>query len=151
RELAVIAEYKLATVVHSREQLEMLRVVPNKAALDVLLKLNTGMNRLGFEPNELSAALDELKKNRDIGAITLMTHFANADDALGVGWQLERLERAAGGYALPRSLANSAAVLRYPETHADWIRPGIMLYACSPFSDRVGAELDLTPAMTLPS
>ena len=151
RELAAIAEYKLATVVHSREQLEMLRGAPNKAALDVLLKLNTGMNRLGLEPNDFPAALDALKNNRSVAAITLMTHFANADDALGVGWQLERFERAVRHCALPRSLANSAAVLRYPETHAEWIRPGIMLYGCSPFSDRIGAELDLKAAMTLAS
>ena len=80
-----------------------------------------------------------------------MTHFADADDERGVAWQLEVFERAAPGETLPRSLANSAAVLRYPETHVDGVRPGIMLYGCSPFAESVGADLGLKPAMTLAS
>jgi alanine racemase len=79
-----------------------------------------------------------------------MTHFADADDARGIEWQMERLRRLDED-ALPRSLANSAAILRYPKTHADWVRPGIMLYGCSPFSEQTGAELGLRPAMTLES
>jgi alanine racemase len=151
RELGVIMEHKLATVVHNTEQLEMLRELPAGAELDVLLKLNTGMNRLGFQPGEFAAALTRLKQHPGVGAITLITHFANADDARGVAWQLEALERVAGDERLPRSLANSAAILRYPETHADWVRPGIMLYGCSPFADRVASDLGLKPAMTLAS
>jgi alanine racemase len=80
-----------------------------------------------------------------------MTHFANADIAAGIAEPLRTFERLAGGVALPRSLANSAAIFRYPETHADWVRPGIALYGCSPFPESIGADIDLRPAMTLAS
>lgn len=150
-ELPVFAEYRLSAVVHSAHQLGMLDALASNAALDVLLKINTGMNRLGFAPPEVPAALGALRTHPGIGAITLLTHFANADDERGVAWQLERFERAAAGATLPRSLANSAAILRYPETHAEWVRPGIMLYGCSPFAETNGTELGLKPAMTLAS
>jgi alanine racemase len=81
--------------------------------------------------------------------VSLMTHFANADDARGIGWQMAAFEQAAHGSDCPRCLANSAAILRYPETHCDWVRPGVMLYGCSPFAEQVGADFDLRPAMTL--
>jgi alanine racemase len=80
-----------------------------------------------------------------------MTHFADADGKRGVRWQLERFEAATTGVDLPRSLANSAALLRYPESHKDWVRPGIMLYGCSPFPDESAEALGLKPAMTLAS
>ena len=150
-ELPILVEHRLGAVVHSEEQLAMLRGLSADAALDVLLKINTGMNRLGFAPEDVSRVLGALKSHPGIAQITLLTHFANADDARGVAWQMERFKRATRGLELPASLANSAAILRYPETHGDWIRPGIMLYGCSPFADTVGAELNLQPAMSLTS
>jgi alanine racemase len=80
-----------------------------------------------------------------------MTHFADADGATGVSAQLERFSALTKSFAGPRSLANSAALIRFPETRADWVRPGIMLYGCSPFADRDAASLGLKPAMTLSS
>lgn len=151
RELPVLAEHRLTTVIHSAEQARMLDAAPEGAKLDVLLKVNTGMNRLGLQPEEFATVLGQVKTHRAVSGITLMTHFANADDEKGVAWQLEALERVAPREALPRSLANSAAILRYPETHAEWVRPGIMLYGCSPFPEGVAADLDLKPAMTLKS
>lgn len=151
RELPVFVEHGLAAVVHGRHQLEMLTTLSPDARLEVLLKVNTGMNRLGFAPPEVPAALAALRSNPGIGEITLLTHFANADDERGVAWQMERFERVAAGMRLPLSLANSAAILRYPETHGDWIRPGIMLYGCSPFAETTGVQLGLKPAMTLAS
>jgi alanine racemase len=151
RELPVLLEYRIATVIHNAEQLEMLQALPAGAGLDVLPKLNTGMNRLGFQPADFPAALSRLKASSSVASITLTTHFANADDARGVAWQLETLDRTVADTSLPRSLANSAAVLRYPETHADWVRPGIMLYGCSPFPESTGADIGLKPAMTLAS
>lgn len=151
RELAQLVEHRIAAVVHCHEQLEMLRELPPGSGLRVFLKANTGMNRLGFSPSAFGAALAALRSNPAVGAITLMTHFASADEPRGVAWQMEAFERLADGVALPRSLANSAAILRYPETHADWVRPGIMLYGCSPFPGRTGAEDGLEPAMTLAS
>jgi alanine racemase len=100
---------------------------------------------------EFPRALDRLRRNPGIGSVTLMTHFASADEPRGAGWQMQALKRFPGGADLPKSLANSAAILRHPETHADWVRPGIMLYGCSPFAEKTASELGLRPAMTLAS
>jgi len=151
RDLPVLVEYKLGAVVHSAGQLELLRELPAGSSLDVLLKINTGMNRLGFAPAEFPAALAALQANRAVAQITLMTHFADADDERGVAWQMAAFDRLAAGLTLPRCLANSAAVLRYPETHCDWTRPGIMLYGCSPFPGVPAGDFGLKPAMTLSS
>jgi alanine racemase len=151
-ELAVLVEHGLATVVHSMEQVAALDSLAPDAKLDVLLKVNTGMNRLGLSPDEYAQALERLRRNAGVASITLMTHFANADDERGVAWQMERLQRLPGHDALPLSLANSAAILRYPQTaRANWVRPGIMLYGCSPFAGKTGVESGLRPAMTLES
>ncbi|MEP7371244.1 MAG: alanine racemase [Nitrosospira sp.] len=153
-ELAWIEQYHLSTVVHHHEQLAMLSAYKPRGRLDVFLKLNTGMNRLGFTLEQFPAALETLKANPAVGQITLMTHFARADESGGnesIAAQLQRFNAVAGGWNLPRSLANSAAILRYPATHADWVRPGIMLYGASPFPDRTADELDLHPAMTISS
>jgi len=148
-ELAIIASHRLATVVHSDEQLRMLEATKVAAPLDVFFKINTGMNRLGFRPADFPAALRELEANPAVGSITLMTHFADVDDERGVAWQMETFERAVAGSKRPRSVANSAAVLRYPETHFDAVRPGIMLYGATPFAHRSAASLGLAPVMTL--
>ena len=150
-ELDVAAEHDLTIVIHDEEQLRMLDSARSGARFDVLLKINTGMNRLGFMPSAAAAALIRLKAHRAVGQLTLMTHFATADDARGVAWQLEVFDRIAAAQPLPRCLANSAAILRYPETHADWVRPGIMLYGCTPFADVAAGALGLKPAMTLAS
>jgi alanine racemase len=150
-ELPLLVEHGLATVVHCREQIEALRSLPAGSGLDVLLKLNTGMNRLGFAPAECASALADLQGCAAVGRVTLMTHFADADDARGVAWQMDAFERMTRGAGLQRCLANSAAILRYPDTHCDWVRPGIMLYGCSPFAETSAADLGLRPAMTLAS
>jgi alanine racemase len=146
QEIDLIAAHSLATVVHDLEQVEMLEKARPASKIPVYAKLNTGMNRLGFAPEELRGALDRLQ--RCAGDIALMTHFADADGG-GVRWQLERFEAMTAGLALPRSLANSAAIVRYPQTHADWVRPGITLYGCSPFPDESAQQLGLKPVMTL--
>lgn len=151
-ELPVLVEHGLSTVVHCMDQVAALDSLNRDARLDVLLKVNTGMNRLGLSPEQYARAFEKLRRNAGVGNITLMTHFANADDERGVAWQMERLRRLPGHDTLPLSLANSAAILRYPETaRASWVRPGIMLYGCSPFLRHAGAEAGLRHAMTLES
>jgi alanine racemase len=151
REMVEGAARKIATVVHQPGQIAMLGGLPPASRLDVLLKINSGMNRLGFAPEEARRTYAALQDCPAAGKVTLMTHFADADDARGVDWQMEAFERAAAGIAAPRSLANSAATLRYPETHFDWVRPGIMLYGSSPFAEVPAAALGLKPVMTLRS
>ncbi len=153
-ELALIEQYHLSAVIHHSEQLAMLSACKRRGGLDVFLKLNTGMNRLGFVPEQFPAVLELLKTSPAVGQITLMTHFARADELVGedsVSAQLQRFNAIAAGRNLPCSLANSAAILHYPETHADWVRPGIMLYGASPFSGKTAAELGLRPVMTISS
>jgi len=150
-ELEPIATHGLTAVVHDAEQLAMLERARPPKKIAVVAKLNTGMNRLGFPAEDLRGVLERLRNCPGAGAIALMTHFADADGKRGVRWQLERFEAASAGVDLPKSLANSAALLRYPEAHKDWVRPGIMLYGCSPFPDESAEKLGLKPAMTLTS
>ncbi len=150
-DLENVAEYDLACVIHSQWQIALLDAYPKRAALDVWLKVNSGMHRLGFSPLQVWMAMESLRSHRAVRGITLMTHFANADDERGVSVQLDTYNRIAAQYQLPRSLANSAALLRYPATHGDWVRPGIMLYGSSPFADVSAEQLGLKPVMTLKS
>jgi alanine racemase len=150
-EMGLLAEYDLATVMHSPHQLAMLDAYPRRKSLSVWLKINSGMNRLGFALSEAPQAVAQLKAHAAVRDVTLMTHFSHADEAEGVSWQLERFNTFATAFSLSRSLANSAALLRYPATHADWVRPGIMLYGASPFEHSSARDLGLRPAMTLTS
>jgi alanine racemase len=150
-ELLHLAEHRLTAVVHSPEQIEVLEQLSLPRPIDVMLKLNSGMNRLGFSEASFAGALLRLRACANVGQIVLMTHFACADDANGVDWQLQVFHRAVAKANLPISLANSATILRYPELAIDWARPGIMLYGASPFPDRSAEELGLRPAMTLSS
>lgn len=155
-ELPVIAEHDLNCVIHSPWQIAMLDGYPGRGTLDVWLKVNSGMNRLGFAPQQVAQVMEQLRRHRAVRDITLMTHFANADEARGVAEPLALFNDIAAPYRIARSLANSAALLRYPATHADWVRPGIMLYGASPFALESGAkvsaqQLGLKPAMTLGS
>ena len=150
-ELPLLAEYELASVIHSPQQLAMLDAFPRRNALQVWLKVNTGMNRLGFAPEQVPAAMEKLKRHSAVREIVLMTHFAHADEPEGIAEQLERFRGLTDAYRMPRSLANSAALLRYPSTHSEWVRPGIMLYGASPFADTGAQQLGLRPVMTLSS
>ena len=150
-ELALICEYNLTCVIHSTWQIALLDAYPKNAGLDVWLKVNSGMNRLGFAPGEVAQAMEQLRRHRAVREITLMTHFANADEARGVAEPLALFNGIAAPYRVARSLANSAALLRYPETHGDWVRPGLMLYGASPFADASAQQFGLKPTMTLSS
>jgi alanine racemase len=150
-DLELVAEHRLSLVVHRLEQLQLLRQVGLPLRVPVFVKFNTGMNRLGFRPDALGALRDELAKNRAVSEVTLMTHFADADGERGIDWQLRAFQAMAGEWRGPVSLANSAAILRHPKTARDWVRPGIMLYGGSPFSDQSAESLGLQPVMTLSS
>ncbi len=151
-ELPLLVEYGLTPVVHCLEQVEMLASAALPARLQVYLKLNTGMNRLGLTAEEFHAALTALETTPSVSGITLMTHFADADLERGIAWQMARFEEATEGCDHPVSLANSAALLRYAETRRGWARPGIMLYGSSPFpQDESADSLGLRPVMTLTS
>jgi len=131
---------------------EMLRRATLPGELDVYLKVNSGMNRLGFGVEGLRPAYNAVRMHRQVRNLTLMTHFAEADGAAGIKAQLDWFNELIRPFEAPqRSLANSAALLRFPEARGDWVRPGIMLYGCSPFADKSAEQLGLKPAMTLTS
>lgn len=150
-DLAVVAEYDLTCVIHSNWQIELLDAYPKRAALDVWLKVSSGMNRLGFMPQQVAQTMEQLRRHPAVRDITLMTHFAHADEARGIDEQLEIFNALAAPHRVARSLANSAALLRYPSSHGDWVRPGIMLYGASPYAETSAQQLGLKPAMTLSS
>lgn len=151
RDVRAVIEHRLTSVIHCLDQLELLvRNGRFDTPISLCLKLNTGMNRLGFTAATLPKAWEILRQLPQV-EVTLMTHFAEADGERGVSWQLERFHKLAGDWNGPVSLGNSAAILRHAEAHGDWVRPGIMLYGASPFTDQSAAELGLQPVMTLES
>jgi alanine racemase len=151
-DIPLCAKYDLTPVVHCADQIEMLRRTRLDGALDVYLKVNSGMNRLGFVNEGVAAAWTALGEMPQVRSVTLMTHFADADGEAGIEAQLQWFHTLTRGLEAPRSLANSAALLRFAElSRADWVRPGIMLYGSTPFAFRTAAEIGLKPAMTLRS
>ena len=151
-QLAAAAQARFELMVHSFEQLELLEALTGDAQVTAWIKVDSGMNRLGFRLDELGAAYERLRRNEHVHADpTLVTHLASADDRRDpqTRQQLEAFAAATSGLAGARSIANSAGVLAWPTARADWVRPGLMLYGASPFPGGTGAELGLRPAMTL--
>ncbi|AOK29392.1 alanine racemase [Burkholderia singularis] len=151
-DIDVIDRYSLTTAVHNDDQMRMLETARLSKPVNIQLKMNSGMNRLGYVPEKFRAAWERARACPGIGQITLMTHFSDADSERGVAEQVATFEHGAQGIAGARSFANSAAVLWHPSTHFDWVRPGIVLYGASP-SGRAAdiATQGLKPAMTLAS
>lgn len=150
-ELELAARHDISLVVHNILQLEMLENAVLMQPVSVFAKLNTGMNRLGFTSAEYRKAVERLAASSTVSEITLMTHFATADEPLGIEKPYQIFKDTTAGMAHPVSLANSAAILRYRHTHADWVRPGIMLYGASPIAGTPASAFQLRPAMSLNS
>ena len=159
RELPALSELGLSTVIHRDDQIDAIARASMDQPLDVFLKLNTGMNRLGFPLSSAVSAFERLNALPQVRSVTVMTHFADADNARGTAWQLKRLDDAWPLIATQRlSFANSAALLSGPadrERLGDIVRPGIMLYGSSPWgagdAGKTADILDLQPVMTLKS
>ena len=158
KELPTYVQQQFTSVVRDLEQVKQITSATFTRPLDIFLKFNTGMNRLGLKGPLSGYAINMAASHRNIGAVTLMTHFATADGAQGVGEQLkifDNIVKAAkpvfGKKPFAQSVANSAALLRFPDTHRDWARPGIMLYGSSPFADKSAESLGLKPVMALRS
>lgn len=154
-ELPLIQSHQLTLVIHHAFQIQALKayVKNDYPNFKVWIKINTGMNRLGFHVEEFAAAWDQLRLCSAVDIIGFMTHFAQADQKENprTQKQLEEFSRILGDRPGERCLANSAGILAWPQTHADWIRPGLMLYGASPFADCTGQAFNLKPAMTLSS
>lgn len=150
-ELPEIAAHRLAVVVHHADQVRMLERAHLERPLEVFVKVNTGMNRLGVRPGDARGLVERLASCDSVAALRLMTHLARADEDDGLRDQLAAFEIACKGLPYPRSIANSAGVVRYDEVGGDIVRPGIMLYGASPFPYQGAEELQLQPVMTLRS
>ncbi|MEM9057813.1 MAG: alanine racemase, partial [Pseudomonadota bacterium] len=153
-ELQRAADLGADLVVHTQEQVAMLTSARLAAPVEVWLKLDTGMHRLGFDAHGFSTARDALNRCDAVaGAVRLMTHLACADErgSAHTQGQLDAFAGAVDGVTGERSVANSAGVLAWPDSHGDWVRPGLMLYGVSPFAGESAASLGLTPVMTLES
>ena len=155
RDLELCSRLDLWHVVHTEAQIDMLSRHKTQVPHRVFLKMNSGMNRLGFAPERFRSAWVRLNALPQVDEITLMTHFAHADDAQGVAEQLACFHACTHDLQGERSLANSAAVLRHGTDAAvlgDWVRPGIALYGSAPDHPlHNAAHWGLQPAMSLRS
>lgn len=151
-EMQLAVQYQLAPVVHQSAHIDWLEECPSLPF--IWLMLETGMHRLGLPEAVIRESVEQLKKQpAHVGKLGLMSHFANSDllgDSRNQS-QLSVMTKLAAETGLPVCMANSAAVVSLPESYADWVRPGLMLYGISPFADKTGHDLGLKPAMQLTS
>lgn len=154
-EMEKLYQYHLDAVIHSPQQIELLQQRQGNERISVWFKIDSGMNRLGFKGEEIDTAFQSLSQCQGVNQpLGLMTHLANADvltDRRTTPKQLAFFESAVKDYPGPRSIANSAGVLGWESALADWVRPGIMLFGCSPFPDKEGEQINLRPVMSLHS
>lgn len=153
-ELDELLHYQLDAVVHSFTQLEIFEARTEQQAIAIWLKLDTGMNRLGFKAKDFNDVYQRLSRCPIIRQpISLMTHFASADDMDDDKTlkQISLFNETVADYSGERSMANSAGILGWRQSLTDWVRPGVMLYGISPFPDSTGEQLGLKPIMELHS
>jgi alanine racemase len=151
-EAAAAADFEL--VVHASEQITLLRELNNAHRFKVWMKLDTGMNRLGFKAMQFAAAHAALGVLPSVQApINLFTHLSSADvpGAATTEEQLNAFTAATRGLSGERCVESSAAIFAFPDSQADWVRPGLLLYGVSPFAGSIGADYGLKPVMTLHS
>jgi len=153
-DIETLVTHNLQTVVHSQQQLDAILKCKLNHPLQVWLKLDTGMHRLGFQGNEFDLAYQRLASSENVlQPINLITHFNCADelDNKVTATQLTTFQSHINSSSGLNSLANSAATLAWPATHADIIRPGIALYGVSPFENKLADDFNIKPVMTLKS
>jgi alanine racemase len=149
-QFALAAKEQCEIVVHSPEQLDILEQFAGSHRFVVWLKLNSGMNRLGFRVTDFAAAHARLRRCSSVSLIRVMTHLAASEErGEATTNQLKVFDELVAPLNLERSVANSAAVIAWPESHQDWVRPGLMLYGMSPTPNKTAADYGLRPAMTL--
>ncbi len=153
-ELELVRLHNIDCVLQNKHQLQLLDDSPGDA-ITVYIKIDTGMHRLGFNPEELNDVSQWCEQSSSINKpVRYMTHFANADDKHDDKTlkQLDTFYKSIDGLSADEnSIANSAAILGWPQSHSDWNRPGIMLYGVSPFVNSTADEHNLKPVMTLSS
>lgn len=148
-ELTLAIQHRFDFVVHSDLQLEWLQAAHTSAPLNIWIKVDTGMHRLGFMPEALPDVWAKLNQLNMPVQLYCASHFSSADESESVTrQQLSLFQQVTESMDCAKSLANSAAVQRFPESHLDWVRPGIMLYGACATPERLAG---LHPVMTLMS
>ena len=153
-DLTSIVQLQLEIIIHNEFQLEILEQATLDKALQVWVKIDTGMHRLGFPLEKAAEVLKRVESCKNIKpSFRLMTHLAtaNENDNPLTKQQLDNFKQVCFGLDVEKTIANSAAVINFPEMRDEWIRPGLMLYGVSPMTDRHAQELRLKPVMTLES
>jgi len=150
-ELPLLAKHHLEPAIHCESQLQALAQAPPTVKLTVWLKIDTGMHRLGFLPPAVPDVLKRLHGSPAVANIRVMSHLACADipSDPGTKAQIDSFLSLIQDLGLESSLANSAGILAWPQSHLVWVRPGIMLYGVSPLEGQSAAALGLRPVMTL--
>jgi alanine racemase len=151
-ELDAAAAHNLQMTVHTSEQIALLQAWRGSKQIHAGLKVDTGMNRLGFRTEEFLAAWNALRDCDSVAnSLRVMTHLACADEpgSAHTAAQLEKFSVLAKDLNVERSIANSAGLLAWPQAQVEWVRPGLMLYGISPFADDDASAHDLRAAMTL--
>lgn len=150
-DIDAIERWRLSPVIHDRWQVVALSQRQPAQSVNIWIKVDSGMHRVGFDPDDFPQILEMLEELSNVQVRGLLSHLANADDLSDnvTREQCRRFLEIARRQPYPLSLANSPGVLGWPETHLDWIRPGMMLYGCSPMKVETETDLDLRPAMTL--
>jgi len=152
-ELEKFSALKISTVVHQSQQLAQLLEIKLSDSLDVWLKVDTGMHRLGISMEDAGVFFHQLEDSANVANVYAMSHFANADDVSNSlnNNQLNNFIKVTNVLNIKRSMANSAAIMRLLQSHFEVVRPGIMLYGSSPFTDASAADLGLRAVMQFES
>ena len=150
RDLELCSRLDLWHAVHCEQQIDMLAAHKTNVPQRVFLKMNTGMNRLGFAPSQYRSAWTRLNALPQVDEISHMTHFSDADGPAGVARQMAVFEAHTADLPGERTVSNSAALLRHGSLKGDWVRPGIATYGSAPdYPQHSAAHWGLLPTMTL--
>ncbi len=150
-QLQLMVQYDLRPAISQSWQIDLLEAHKQRSSIDVWLKINTGMGRLGISPDEVDSCYQRLQNINYINQTGLMMHFANADEPVHSTnqSQIDQFLKLSGLYKAQTSVSNSAAIVSHLLPQQDWVRPGIMLYGASPLLNKTAADLQLKPVMSL--
>jgi alanine racemase len=151
-ELPLLAQHDLEPAIHCEAQVAALEGARLERPLSVWIKVDSGMHRLGFAPTAFKIVFERLRAASSVRQIRALSHFAGADDPkqrAATQAQIDVFVSATAGARVERSLANSAGIIAWPESHFDWVRPGIMLYGGDPVLGASAGSFNLRAVMTL--
>lgn len=154
-DIETLALNNLQTIVHNEQQLDAILNANLEAPLKIWLKIDTGMHRLGIDPEKFPYFYGALSQSKNVQkSIVLMSHLASADEKHNTSTpkQIALFNELTADFSLEKSLANSAGVLLWPQSHYQWIRPGLLLYGVSPLASNSDIKIEgIEPVMTLQS